>query len=242
MIHRFGFIVFLLELQRLSGESVTSVSNGMINAFVMWIAQGKPSLENFLGFFEGDDGLVPRIPGVNYVKTATAYGFDLTLNTHFCMFTANYCGRFLTHNGSMCDFMRTVSKFHLSSNTSQSRESLLLAKSLSYLSTDYNTPVIGAMCWAFVQRLRGTKANYSHDNQRRLRLSGVHIPSLYDLPAPEFDRTIAYQITWIADISFKTLQSLHQAWLLYGRGYSPYFSIIENPLCSNALSIVEVLE
>jgi hypothetical protein len=238
MIHRFGFLVVLLELQRLSGESMTSISNGLINAFVMWLAQGEPTLKAFKCFAEGDDGLVPFLRGVDYVKTATSLGFSLTLIPHHNYLTANFCGRFLTETGSMCDFMRTISKFHLSGNTSIDRKRLLLAKSLSYLATDYNTPVIGALCWAFVQKLRHYRPIFLHDYERRRQMVDTHVSTFYSLPPPPFNRETAYQITWIHDISFNSLLSLHSNWVEYGKGRNPRFITIENSPCSNANAIV----
>jgi hypothetical protein len=238
MLHRFGFMVVLSELQRLSGESMTSVSNGLINAFVMWLSQGEPSLTNLQCFAEGDDGLVPEIPGVDYVHTATLCGLELTLIPHHNFFTANFCGRFLTQTGSMCDFMRTMSKFHLSSNVGLDRKRLLLAKSLSYLATDYNTPVVGAMCWAFMQKLKGLKPIFTHDYVRRKDLVDIHVSTFYSMPPPVFDRSTAYQITWIHDISFNSLAALHANWVAYGQGRNPRFITIENTPGSNDSSIV----
>jgi len=241
MVHRFGFFVFLLELQRLSGESMTSIANGLINAFNMWVAQGEPPLNLFLGLFEGDDGLVPELPGVNYVATASLFGFELTLVPHVNYYTANFCGRYLTHRGSMCDFMRTISKFHLSSNSSFKREQLLKAKSLSYLATDYHTPVIGAMCWAFVQRLHKVIPRFDHDMHLRRFLADTHVSVFNSIAPPSFDREVAYQMTWIFDISFHSLESLHHSWLSYGRGLNPRFVTIENPHGSSVQSIVSII-
>nr|UDY81292.1 MAG: RNA-dependent RNA polymerase [Chronic bee paralysis virus] len=154
---------------RCSGDPHTSIGNGFINAFIIWLCLRKLPTNSWQSAHEGDDGIVGlRANVVNQVeynlKFLSCLGFRAKIRVVSELSQATFCGRRFIETSSglsdMCDLTRTLGKF----NTTMSQgplDLLLLAKSLSYHHTDANTPMIGALTYALVKTLRPIMQKYS---------------------------------------------------------------------------------
>jgi len=143
---------------RCSGDSHTSIANGLINYFNTWFVFEDAV---FNSVHEGDDGLVglnqPESHLVVRPQLFDCMGFQIKSFVTNDLTQASFCGRFLSVTpdnkvASYCDPIRTLSKFHISLSVGDLR-TLLLSKALSYNYTDGNTPIIGPICQAFIRHL-----------------------------------------------------------------------------------------
>jgi hypothetical protein len=212
-----------------SGNPDTSVAQTLRSAFTAYLAYRNVTLpqgsrytpeEAFskLGIHLGDDGLDPDLPVANHAWAAQRVGLVLEAAVvQRGEFGVNFLARYYSQevwNGcpdSMCDVKRQLSKFHttvrLPSNVPP--EDKLVEKSLSYLATDRNTPVIGQLC-------RKVSLFQSTPRVARLGVStwwskfedSVQYPNSnvggwmdveFERLLPEFDRTVFDQ--WLAQVS-----------------------------------------
>lgn len=173
---------------RNSGDLTTSIGNGLLNRFGIWLCLRK--LEDPEGFkaslsaHEGDDGLI----GVfrNQLDQAVAnlqflwvLGLQPKIDVYHDISQTSFCGRFLadTEDGivSYADPLRTLTKIHTTCASGPGKE-LMCAKALSYLHTDGTTPIIGAYSYAVSEVLR--KEVTPQKMRRRL----AHLLRSNDLP------------------------------------------------------------
>lgn len=173
-------------------------------------------------YVQGDDGIGTDCPEGAMVASFAILGLPYEEEFGDRTNTA-YLNRMFTESGdSCCDVERAMRKFHLSSRSTyqHSAEALLLAKSLSYVATDSRTPVLGAMCWAFVQRNRS--AGLSEDAMKlfrqRFSQADLSINDLMNLGAPDFDINRACLVAYQGWLSILEQRKWHTAWIIYGLG------------------------
>lgn len=143
---------------RCSGDSHTSIGNGLINYFNTWFVLRDVRFDSI---HEGDDGLigldVDNAQYANRLQLFDCMGFKVKLFVTTDISQASFCGRFLSHTSgglqSYCDPIRTLSKLHITLSVGDLKE-LLLAKALSYNYTDGTTPIVGPICQALIELLR----------------------------------------------------------------------------------------
>jgi hypothetical protein len=217
-------------MQRFSGEPGTSIFNGLFQAFRIFLTcvVAGHTFDTSMFFCEGDDGLDGISSAFEAELVSRYLGLELKCEEHSTVLTTTFLGR---HNAfvhgkltSCCDFDRTLRKFHLTARPAGYHggwQSLLAAKSLSYMATDYRTPVIGAMAWAYWQWHR----QYLHPsaltvNDIRLKLSGYNVEDIKEWGPPEFDDELAVTIAYHTGKSISYLRHYHHAYLLFGAGGS----------------------
>jgi hypothetical protein len=151
---------------RCSGDAHTSIGNGLVNAFVTYLCQKNLPRDEWISFHEGDDGII-GVSSQHYHQLIAnlmligTLGFTVKVVLPASLDTAMFCGR--SHYGthtltSMCDVRRTLLKFHISTSHLSPRRAVL-AKALSYLATDRNTPIIGPLCYSIVRVLKTSHAD-----------------------------------------------------------------------------------
>jgi len=149
-----------------SGNPDTSVAQTLRAAFTAYLAfrnykspegRGFDPKEAFerIGLHLGDDGIDAELPTPNHLWAANRVGLILEANTvargkRGVNFLARYYSPevWFGSPNSMCDIKRQLSKFHTTVRLPDNVKATdkLVEKSLSYLATDRNTPVIGQLC------------------------------------------------------------------------------------------------
>jgi hypothetical protein len=224
-------------LQRMSGEPFTSLFNFVFNLYHSWVANrlAGRSDEYFwsnldLLFIEGDD----KMDGMNSIsdleEAADSLGLTMTVEYQGPLKWAKFLGR--THtcvNGivrSHAEFWRTLSKFHLSPRPpgSADADGLLKAKCLSYLATDYSTPVVGAVAWTALQRVKQATVDKGTEKLfgRRFRLGNLGARDLLNKPFPELDPERARQYAFVNNISSSCVFEAHD---ICRSGKLPFFAL-----------------
>jgi hypothetical protein len=211
---------------RLSGESGTSLFNGLWNAFRVYFSSYIHGyLMDWDAFVvEGDDSLDALTPPEYMVDDCALVGLTVKVEPGRTLLTCGFLGRFhYVENGkvrSQCDIFRTLRKYHFSAQTSGASDvkDLCVAKSLSYLATDYNTPIVGAVAWAFVRRHRKTSARAVQIYRRRFLDSGRELDSLYTLPAPRPSAAALACAVMQTALSQEILNQFHMFWIDHGLG------------------------
>lgn len=172
-VSRFGTRYFV-EGTRCSGDAWTSIMNGLLNRFLVWVCLKKLPLNSWRSVHEGDDGMI----GIKEsVKDQVLYnmqflgclGFETKIEISTDISSLTFCGRRLYYQGGeladMADVTRAMKKFNTTVSIGDSAF-LLYAKALSYNYTDQHTPLIGALTYAIATVL-GPIVNRSRGKMRR---------------------------------------------------------------------------
>lgn len=213
--HKEGLFNIELDTQLLSGEPCTSLFGTAYNIFVTWLAKGEP-----VGFFEegGDvenlrvsgDDKIDDVPIEQTRAVCEQLGLEVTLEGQGTILELPFLGRyhFLKRGRlhSCAQFVRTLSKFHLSPNKMLERQELLHSKACCYLCTDYHTPVIGAMCYFLVCRF-GSKAPV-YDSYRQA-LADLSVDDYLAMGPPSFCEDAAAVICYHEGLNIGVLRFLH---------------------------------
>lgn len=151
---------------RLSGSPVTTIGNTLINAAVSFIAQSMYAeaeckghsefIMERLGLFAGDDGLIPGFAPVKYFEAAAAAtGLQLKLVVRPPTTPCSFLGRFYLSPAdracSMADLPRQLPKLVVTADRQNPPLIALYHKALSWVITDYYTPIIGYWASAVVR-------------------------------------------------------------------------------------------
>lgn len=139
-----------------SGSPFTTDGNTMINAFVSYAAfrqLGDDAQSSWasLGLYCGDDGLVKDRIGLQacLLKVCQDLGLTIELINVPDMEPIPFCGRYFMRTDLECisfaDPMRTLSKFHLTSNKQVTPTQALVNKACGYAATDASTPIISSL-------------------------------------------------------------------------------------------------
>jgi hypothetical protein len=139
-----------------SGSPFTTDGNTMINAFVSYAAfrqLGEDAQSSWasLGLYCGDDGLIKNRQGLKDVllKVCQDLGLTIELINVPDMEPIPFCGRYFMRADLECisfaDPIRTLAKFHLTSNKQVTPVQALVNKACGYAATDASTPIISAL-------------------------------------------------------------------------------------------------
>lgn len=169
-------IFYMVNGTRASGDPQTSMFNAFVCSFAFWICLGDYYWHLIKPKHEGDDGF-HGIPTKLKAQCEVAVimmnclGFAVKSTFVSDMAQAIFCGRRHYHDGIMrshSDIPRCLSKFHISFSQLESRRALL-AKAMSYYSTDMDTPIIGQLCHSIIKL-----CYHDHDVARikRSRMNG----------------------------------------------------------------------
>lgn len=198
---------------RASGDAHTSIMNGLINRFAtQWAMQHVPS-HLWASIHEGDDGLVACDLSV---KDTCLYNLSCINLLGLCMrdvlvhesiHDAMFCGRLLVANElgtitSICDVPRTLAKYGFTISQLDPL-SALIAKSLSYNSTDSNTPIIGPLSYKVLElhrplikkAIRKVKRSRSFSNFDKAQIS-VYAHQLGGEPNISPQARAAVELKW----------------------------------------------
>jgi hypothetical protein len=146
---------------RCSGDAHTSLGNGLINRFNTWLVFRDLPYDSWRSTHEGDDGIMGCTHDVYPQAIANTMlfgilGFPIKLETPIMLQLSSFCGRTLFASPflqSMCQVRRTLSKFHITCCQLPGRRAVL-AKALSYWSTDSTTPIVGILCYVIIMLLK----------------------------------------------------------------------------------------
>lgn len=239
--HVNGWRVELPGSQRWSGEPMTSIGNGLINHFITWVAAGEPPLLSWnegdvVSYHEGDDAIVGSKTQIPIAKTAKDFGMIATVDWFRDMDLVKFCGRYTFPNTtlgplSVCGIWRALNKFHLTARPTShvgTRESLLAAKCLSYMCTDYRTPVVGAVAWALFQHVQHVECrkDFTWIMCQKSRYSPLtmtdRVADLKRLPAPLLAPDVAGLCALAWEMELSDIQKWHTWWVDYGSKRGPY--------------------
>lgn len=165
----FGWM-YDIEGTRCSGDAHTSIGNALVNLFNAWLSSRLIPEGECKDVVEGDDGakgFMKKWQGlIDFsIKQLTYLGFRVKVNYSPVIEDITFCGRFMTETPlglvSFCDPFRTLDKFHVTCSNNEHLAGLLKAKSMSYLDTDGNTPVVGPLVWALRNVLKDVKLSGS---------------------------------------------------------------------------------
>lgn len=242
--HTDGIKVVLNDRQCFSGESATGVRHSG-NNFIMVVlcficAQcgvNHPNdvevsyLERILrdycrnglpGFVKthGDDSIWDIRVQSEAVSTVAAWiGWEAKAESGY-QWDLKYLARtYLPEGGSCCDVRRSLIKYHISASVPGKADArgLLAAKALSYLATDYNTPLVGAVSWACLQlNLQYLHSRYNVPFMERLKLRNVSVNDLLNRPPPLFSVDKGVMVAMDSGIPLTTLREKHYEWIFYG--------------------------
>jgi hypothetical protein len=170
-------------MSRLSGSPETADLNTLQNLFLCYLgyrceirdgryfthAEAVDAVDRYV-MVGGDDSIVGQMSESAYKKAASHTGHLATGETFKRGSDGiNFLARYYSPevwNGcldSMCDLERTISKFHTCTNlATYTVRDKLVEKSLSFLSNDRNTPVLGEYCKKVVELL-GSKTKSTGD-------------------------------------------------------------------------------
>lgn len=162
---------------RCSGDAHTSIANGLINCFATWLALHNLPVGTWDSIHEGDDGLIGvdsryLDAALNNLSILNALGLSAKIDVYNDIGQTSFCGRFNCHGPggfeTYSDINRTLSKFHTICSSGDPA-SLLLAKAMSYYSTDHNTPLLGPLTYSLIRILK------PRVNRRRFERALMHI-------------------------------------------------------------------
>jgi hypothetical protein len=193
-VSKVGDLRYKAGKSQLSGDPFTSVLNTLRNAFVAYYAlRTDPNLKcdaetawNLLGLYGGDDGITPCVDPDHYSSVAGKLGLRLKAAERIPGQTVSFLARFwgpgVWHgdNNSMCDAVRMLSKFHL---TTQSvivpNVAICREKAWAYLLNDSDTPYIGPLL-----RILADGFDPSDDDKARLAGNDFNLSRTLDARYP----------------------------------------------------------
>jgi len=186
-------VKYFSEFTRASGSPETSNFNTIINAFIAYctyrsmrvngVYYTKEQAFTQLGIYGGDDGMSSDIDAAKYMKTAKAFGQELTIDSvkrhsdGIVTFLSRIYSPEVWHGNtdSCCDISRTLLKFHLCTPSGimndDVRDMKLVDKCIAYDLTDHNTPILSD----FIARVKELYTGFdklqdelvnSHDKKR----------------------------------------------------------------------------
>jgi hypothetical protein len=190
---QFG-VKFKTGYSQLSGGMFTSISNTFLNALNIYFAgrlSGLPHAEAYkqIGIVGGDDGCTPA--SAEKLEEVSKDLF-LSLVAHQCtptngewpMFLSRQFGPYVWKGdaNSMCDLLRQLSKFHTTTNCDPTMDIKIKAreKALSYWLTDGETPFLGPLCEAIMERTSSvhSKLKQEHMSFWSLYAQEVQFPNI----------------------------------------------------------------
>jgi hypothetical protein len=148
---------YVTSFQRSSGSPETSVLNTLVNAFLSFVMLRERGISSQLaweglGIYGGDDGLVANIDPDEATAVARIYGQKLVMEEHTpgsagVTFLARLYGPnvWFGEPSSCCDIVRTLSKFHLTTQMDGDNVNIWLTKTHCLGLSDARTPGIKAM-------------------------------------------------------------------------------------------------
>lgn len=205
-------IKYTVQGTRASGDAHTSIANGFLNAFATYWALNRLPDESWISTHEGDDGLLSYD---SYYSDQIRYNVGCISLLGLCMrdvhitnelSDAMFCARLLVPVAgkirSICDLPRALAKFGFVINNLPPQHAIL-AKALSYYSTDSNTPIISVYCYKIIcllshlipsleKRLaRATSASGIRMFEKRKIMGGLHMAVNVPEPHPEHRAAVA---------------------------------------------------
>lgn len=156
-------VSYKIEGTRCSGDSHTSLGNGLINAFLTHTCLRTLHNTHWTSVHEGDDGIIgTSIPTAKHATQALLFlkvlGFQVKMDVHNQMDDVSFCGRhFYTQNSRFyehADVLRALDKYHTTTSGCKDLP-LIRAKAMSYYHTDRNTPLLGPLTYAILQATDG---------------------------------------------------------------------------------------
>jgi hypothetical protein len=192
---RFG-VKFQTMWSRLSGSPETSPFNTVDNAFMAYKGLRGTRIDGEflspaqawvkLGIYGGDDGITPDVDPKSQAKACASVGQKLTIKTSprgsdTVTFLARLYGPGIWYGdtNSMCDVHRQLSKLHVTGSLPPEVSPFLkLSEKLSgYYLSDKNTPLIGELCVAFVDKFGTSPLTHGLANYFATHPEGVQFPN-----------------------------------------------------------------
>lgn len=153
---------------RCSGDTTTSIGNGLINKFNTWLCLRTLPSGSWTSIHEGDDGIIAVDEAVlqhavDNLDLLNQCGFSVKSVVTNDLQSVSFCGRKFSCGDKLrtyADVSRTLSKFNCTTSQGDP-QALLVAKALSYHHTDAFTPVLGPLCRAIIS-IYGSNVKLSH--------------------------------------------------------------------------------
>lgn len=157
---------FKIECQatRMSGEMNTSLGNGFANFMLMSFMAKKVGCTDFVGVFEGDDGLCSMTGTPPTAEDFAKCGFTIKLEVHQLIETASFCGVVFSPEDrrTLCDPIDVLMDFGWTGSRyaeakPQRLLELLKAKSLSLLYQYPGCPVVSSLAQYGLRITKGVR-------------------------------------------------------------------------------------
>lgn len=154
---------YSVEGTRCSGDAHTSIGNGLINAFNTYVCLRHLPNASWSSVHEGDDGIIGlesryHRNALEGLSLLGPLGYNIKLDQYNQLCDVSFCGRhFYEEDGRLrdhADVLRSLDKMHTSVSGHRA-DALLLAKMMSYYSTDRDTPLIGPLTYHLIRALQG---------------------------------------------------------------------------------------
>lgn len=182
-VMEFKSIIAIIETRLMSGAMWTSSSNGVLNFLIMSYLTMRSKYPNmdpvslakrvdreFVGVFEGDDGLT--LNSKIDMKIIEELGIDLKLTRSRAFYEAHFCGITCPmpdpnyDTSIVTDPIEVIRKFFFLPSrykcSAKRRAQLLRAKAMSYLYLYQDVPVIGELCHKVCEITRRYADGYIH--------------------------------------------------------------------------------
>jgi hypothetical protein len=229
------------EMNRLTGEPFTSLMNGGFNLLHSFIAAkigGHAWNDETVEWImvEGDDKLDGLNDSESLMKAAQLLGLKIKFITDGPLTNHDFLGRHHIWDGtkivSVCDFWRTMKKFHLSARPTGvcTPRQLLKAKCLSYLATDSRTPIIGALAWSLLQQVKDEDATKALEVfKARMQLSPIGVKDLCNLGPPRLRHELIAGFSAVTGLSIPVIIGTHECYLkgIYVQMTDPELSLLD---------------
>jgi hypothetical protein len=185
----------VLPARRMSGETNTSLGNGLTNYFVYSYACRYCSIPLYAAFVEGDDGLFQTGGSPPPEHIFSSLGFELKIQAHSSWNHAHFCGmhmcivegepyilkdpyHLISHIGWTTSAQKLSTKRHV-------RCGLLRAKAYSLAYELPGTPIAGALARYLLRVTAGVDPIWDYDGYHDAIPKDVDIQRLANRPVPD---------------------------------------------------------
>lgn len=173
-------------------------------------------------YVHGDDSIRNDfLPESIAADVGAMFGWEVTMEAGVS-WNVQYLSRCRLGTKTFARVRRALIKYHLSASVpgvNKPERGLLASKSLSYMATDYYTPLLGAVAWAHFNRNKEELSpKFSRPFKERLGLCPIALDDLAQKGPPPLDMSLTALVAYESGIPGITIAQKHLEWVAYGLG------------------------